>query len=485
MKGTSDNWKGSPNGNNLPGSPKNANKQRENLDKFNQIKKSAKFLRVNNTVKNLEKEPVINPFELKRLDLDEDQSVDKSKNSKSKSKSILNESPSVKSILLKTRNKNVSVNANSSSNDSEDESRDKKSHQTKEEKESEKIQGQNIITQNFGNLPTTINEEHLDTYSTLNSNRVFLKNESSLKNFKNVKLGKINSNNNEDFREINENLSSRGESPDNRGLLSRIRSIGDKISTSRKSSGIGVSRKSSHISQSSSMSGASMSRKMSESEMSQSESHSQSQSQSDSKSSKMSKSNTNNSISDSQKKSQENSQISQEKNSTSQNKNDPVFKFLNFVEKKKSLQETSFQLSPIRKNSNLDVIFDMSSEIANSHSLEDKKDLWKRSQEIMNNFFNSPIFSLVFLINIVTALFLENLKIVILPKSWDHSIDVIMLAVFVFFLLEIILHIIFIKNYRFSFFFYADLLAVCGLIPEIHLFYGGHDSEYTGEQETE
>lgn len=466
MKGTREIRKSSPSGSKNTGSPKTSNKQRENLEKFQQNRKSPKISKINSSKKFSELDAV-RPFELKRLEFDDEQSIEKNKFNKSKSNS--NEIPSINPNSSKTR-KSLIENSNSSSNDSQDGCKSKKNCRIKGREESESSQGQTLVA----NLPTTTNEENLDTYSTLNSNRNFIAREPSSKN---PKLTKINSNINEDSREIKDNLSSQGESPPNRGLLSKFKFLGDKISMSRKSSEIGVSRKSSHVSQSSSMSEASMSKKNSNSEMSHS--------QINSISSKTSNSISNNSISSRQKKNSETSPTSPEKNVTSQNNNDPVLKFLNFVEKKKPFEENSIQISPIRKISNLDVVFDVSSEIVNNNSQEDKKDLWKRSQEIMTCIFNSPIFSFVFLINIITALFLENLKIVILPKSWDHSIDVVMLAVFIFFLLEIILHIIFIQNYRFSFFFYADILAVCGLIPEIHIFYGVHDSQYTGEQDTE
>ena len=110
-----------------------------------------------------------------------------------------------------------------------------------------------------------------------------------------------------------------------------------------------------------------------------------------------------------------------------------------------------------------------------------EKTLWEKICYQVEKFLESKVFNIIFAIAILINLFLEDIRIFVIPDDYDFQIEVVKLILFLFFVLEMCLSFIFIKSYRFSFFFYFDIVAICGLIPEAHLLYESHHQDYIYE----
>lgn len=71
--------------------------------------------------------------------------------------------------------------------------------------------------------------------------------------------------------------------------------------------------------------------------------------------------------------------------------------------------------------------------------------------------------------NTIVVLFLDEIKILFLPKSADIYVEAIMVYCLITFLLEFVLSCIVNEYYAFSFFFYLDFISICFLITDISL----------------
>jgi hypothetical protein len=163
-------------------------------------------------------------------------------------------------------------------------------------------------------------------------------------------------------------------------------------------------------------------------------------------------------------------------------KEDAVFNFLNLVKPSNINPEIDFQGDGARddqanNNEFLDIQFTDESDVEQNQPI---MKLYQKVGKKIVGFFHSRYFSILFTINVLIALFLDSLKRIFFPISWDKGVDIIMATVFLFFIVEISMQFVFEKSYRFSFFFFADVLSVCGLIPELHLFMDTH-YDYSAE----
>jgi len=98
----------------------------------------------------------------------------------------------------------------------------------------------------------------------------------------------------------------------------------------------------------------------------------------------------------------------------------------------------------------------------------------------MKKILKGKVFSIIIIIAILTLLFLEEIKVLVIDHKYDVLVDSIIFVFFLFVICEFILFNIFLKNYRFSFFFWLDLISILSLAPEIHLF-SKHDELYNFE----
>jgi hypothetical protein len=107
---------------------------------------------------------------------------------------------------------------------------------------------------------------------------------------------------------------------------------------------------------------------------------------------------------------------------------------------------------------------------------------WEKSTITVEKYLESKCFTYIFAIAIVLNLLIEDVRLIAIPYEYDYYIEVIKLLLFLFFSTEFLLTFIFIKTFRFSFFFYFDLIAIAGLIPEVHLLYDLHHDEFVKEE---
>ncbi len=164
-------------------------------------------------------------------------------------------------------------------------------------------------------------------------------------------------------------------------------------------------------------------------------------------------------------------------NYIARNGNDPVFSFLNIVKSSNFKSEEALEQTE-KEQADENILLDIQ---FTEKSFEEEEEvlaptLFDKIKELIRSFLNSKYFTFVFSLNVFTALFLESLKSIFFPIDWDHAVDFIMLTVFCFFIFEILIHFALLKSYRFSFFFYADVLSVCGLVSEVHIFFEHSDN---------
>lgn len=183
--------------------------------------------------------------------------------------------------------------------------------------------------------------------------------------------------------------------------------------------------------------------------------------------------------------------------SNDNNNNNAIFNFLEIIEKKQNDEskdddeeeddDNENDSENVRNNNNdskLSIsIYDNKYYKERNKTTEDKKSkkTWEKICDFFEKILHSKPFTIVFALAIISNLFLEHIAYLALAKESEYIIDVILLSCFVFFCFEFSMSIIFIKEYKFSFFFYADLFAIIGLIPSVNLFY--HDSSH-GESDS-
>lgn len=83
----------------------------------------------------------------------------------------------------------------------------------------------------------------------------------------------------------------------------------------------------------------------------------------------------------------------------------------------------------------------------------------------------SPVFSFFATFAIVIILFIDDIRIIAIHKKYDTFIDVLMVIIISFIFFEISSFIIFIRGYRWSFFFWLDICSFCSLIPDLMILF--------------
>jgi len=81
------------------------------------------------------------------------------------------------------------------------------------------------------------------------------------------------------------------------------------------------------------------------------------------------------------------------------------------------------------------------------------------------------------------ALFMADIKILLLPMSTDIYIDVVTLTAMGLFLVELILSIIAVDKYFPGFYFWIDVLSLLSMLPDISFVMDGFESGVSGAGE--
>lgn len=113
----------------------------------------------------------------------------------------------------------------------------------------------------------------------------------------------------------------------------------------------------------------------------------------------------------------------------------------------------------------------------------EKKDFncWTRTGRIVRKVLASKTFTAVFIFVTIVNLFLHDIAYLTLDHHYDYIIDIILLLSFLFFLVEFLFAVVFEPEYRFTLFFFADLFAILGLIPNTYLLVGHPEDDFTLE----
>ena len=108
-----------------------------------------------------------------------------------------------------------------------------------------------------------------------------------------------------------------------------------------------------------------------------------------------------------------------------------------------------------------------------------KKDCWNGFLKNTRKILLSHIFSFLATFAIIIILFVDDVRIIAINKDYDIYVDAVMLIIIIFIFFEITAFIIFIKGYRFSFFFWLDICSFCSLIPDMfRLFVDDNNLDY-------
>jgi hypothetical protein len=110
---------------------------------------------------------------------------------------------------------------------------------------------------------------------------------------------------------------------------------------------------------------------------------------------------------------------------------------------------------------------------------KDRKTCWKKFSNKVVAFLHSASFSILTTSIIVLELFLDDLRILFIPKEMDTPIDLFIFSSAILFCAEIVLSCIFVEGYLFSFFNFVDVLSTASLIPYVSVLSPDLGDEYT------
>ena len=68
------------------------------------------------------------------------------------------------------------------------------------------------------------------------------------------------------------------------------------------------------------------------------------------------------------------------------------------------------------------------------------------------------------------ALFFDDIRLVALPQSADFTCDVITLICIALYTIELLLGVVAVDGYFFSFYFWVDLISLISMIPDVSIF---------------
>lgn len=67
------------------------------------------------------------------------------------------------------------------------------------------------------------------------------------------------------------------------------------------------------------------------------------------------------------------------------------------------------------------------------------------------------------------ALFFDDIRILLMPKSADLTMDILTILAMTLYLIELVLAILCIDNYFLSFYFWVDLVSLLSMLPDISM----------------
>ena len=89
---------------------------------------------------------------------------------------------------------------------------------------------------------------------------------------------------------------------------------------------------------------------------------------------------------------------------------------------------------------------------------------WKiKTEKLLENYYWVGMMSIV----TFYALFADDLRVLLLPKSADTPMDVLTLLAMTLYLIELILGFLAVEGYLCSFYFWVDLISLLSMVPDI------------------
>jgi hypothetical protein len=104
---------------------------------------------------------------------------------------------------------------------------------------------------------------------------------------------------------------------------------------------------------------------------------------------------------------------------------------------------------------------------------------WRKFQAKSVAVLHSTPFSIVTTTIVILELFLDDVRILWIPKGADWYIDFFIFLSAILFCIEIILSCLFVENYLLSFFNFVDVLSTASLIPYFSVFSGAAEAAFT------
>ena len=89
---------------------------------------------------------------------------------------------------------------------------------------------------------------------------------------------------------------------------------------------------------------------------------------------------------------------------------------------------------------------------------------WKiKTEKLLENYYWIGMMSFV----TFYALFADDIRILLLPKEADTTMDILTIIAMTLYLIELVLGVLAIENYALSFYFWVDLVSLISMLPDI------------------
>ena len=70
-------------------------------------------------------------------------------------------------------------------------------------------------------------------------------------------------------------------------------------------------------------------------------------------------------------------------------------------------------------------------------------------------------------VDVIYTLFADDIRILLLPKEADTTMDILTIIAMTLYLIELVLGVLAIENYFLSFYFWVDLVSLISMFPDI------------------
>ncbi len=159
--------------------------------------------------------------------------------------------------------------------------------------------------------------------------------------------------------------------------------------------------------------------------------------------------------------------------------------FLSILEKNKE-QKQDKNMSDLNKNNNNQTNQpdsktvtkeDLTNRLETSGTIKLKDETKKKDKNgkgfigLIKSTLRSTALSIIVSISLLILLFLDDIRHLTMSKEYDFYIDTILFSFFCFIVVEVFFLAVFIKRYRFTIFFWLDIISILTLVSEISMIF--------------